>query len=183
MTVLPNPYKRCTPIITSNPFVSAFLIMIGSNATCADVFFSGHAAMMGLCCMIFTSSMSRRLTLLKILVYIVTFVGWTIIIATRFHYTLDVFYGAVLSIVIWKVYHVIIYANFAKNNIFIVWFEGRRLMSDEEILKREKEEFQANLLNEKITQEIFDSLSLTSDLQFNESMETPKGTNERSFLL
>lgn len=182
MTVLPNPYKRCTPIITSNPFVSAFLIMIGSNATCADVFFSGHAAMMGLCCMLFTSSMARRLSLLKIIVYIVTFIGWTIIVATRFHYTLDVFYGAVLSIVIWNVYHVIIHANFAKNNILIVWFEGRRFMSDEEIVKREKEEFQAVLLNEKITIEIFEQLSFSPTEQVSEQLESARN-NERSFLL
>jgi hypothetical protein len=166
MTVLPNPYKRCKPVLSSSPYVSAFLVMVGSNATCADVFFSGHAAMMGLSAMIFTSTMTSRITITKMVVWIVTFCGWIVIVATRFHYTLDVFYGAVLSIIVWKTYHLIIESAYTKNNIFVVWFEGRKFMSDDAIIHIQEDEFRQGLINEKLTREIFEFAGLPYDQEF-----------------
>lgn len=198
MTVLPNPYKKCKPFLTQSPYVSAFLVMAGSNGTCADVFFSGHAAMMGLCAMIVTAHMTRRLTLRKIIVYIVTFIGWVIIVATRFHYTLDVFYGAVLSILVWNSYHFLIHSSFAKNHIITVWFEGRRLISDGELLKRKEDEYHANLVNDRLTTEIFENAGLDpnpyhDDDEYHSELDTPDtsflpektpiGEGERSSLL
>ena len=67
-----------------------------------------------------------RWTSLKIIVWIVAGVGYVLIIATHFHYTLDVFIGAILAIVVFKFYlSYVRTAHLRDNNLnrFLVWLE------------------------------------------------------------
>lgn len=61
-------------------------------------------------------------------VWIFTIIGYLFIIATRFHYTVDVFLGFLLSQLTWKVYHYYIKTLAQRRNIlitrFFLWFEG-----------------------------------------------------------
>ncbi|CAF1174936.1 unnamed protein product [Adineta steineri] len=66
--------------------------------------------------------------LTTILVWICTIIGYLFIIATRFHYTVDVFLGFLLSQLTWKTYHYYIKTLAERRSIiitrFFLWFEG-----------------------------------------------------------
>jgi membrane-associated phospholipid phosphatase len=105
MTMLPNPSPNCQKRIThENVFVSALLIGMGQNFTCADTFFSGHAVAFTLLALFW----NRYLTctwITIIVVYPMTLIGILSLIATHFHYTSDVFFGIVISVSAWLFYH------------------------------------------------------------------------------
>ena len=46
-----------------------------------------------------------RPTFMKVFMWVFCSVGFIVIIATKFHYTVDVFLGAVITIFVWKFYH------------------------------------------------------------------------------
>ncbi len=62
------------------------------------------------------------------LVWIFAIIGYLFIIATRFHYTVDVFLGFLLSNLTWQTYHYYIKTLAERRNIlitrFFLWFEG-----------------------------------------------------------
>lgn len=66
--------------------------------------------------------------LTSLLVWLFTIIGYLFIIATRFHYTVDVFLGLLLSMLTWKYYHYYIKTLAERRNIlltrFFLWFEG-----------------------------------------------------------
>ena len=68
-----------------------------------------------------------RATTAKIIVWIWVTIGMLVIIATRFHYTIDVFIGFCLCLFIWKLYHyycLTIYIDKEKwINKLLVWLE------------------------------------------------------------
>ncbi len=61
-------------------------------------------------------------------IWIFTIIGYLLIIATRFHYTVDVFIGFLLSQLTWQTYHYYIKTLAERRNIiitrFFIWFEG-----------------------------------------------------------
>lgn len=63
-----------------------------------------------------------------ILVWFFTIIGYLFIIATRFHYTVDVFLGYLLSKLTWDTYHYYIKSLAERRSIiitrFFLWFEG-----------------------------------------------------------
>lgn len=68
-----------------------------------------------------------RITSLKIVIWTVAFVGYILIIATHFHYTLDVFIGAILAIVVFKFYLSFVRTAHLRDNRlnkFFVWLEN-----------------------------------------------------------
>lgn len=62
------------------------------------------------------------------LVWLYTLVGFFFIIATRFHYTVDVFIGCLLTVLTWYTYHSYVKRLLEKRRFIIarifVWFEG-----------------------------------------------------------
>jgi len=73
------------------------------------------------------SGETLRWTTLKWCVWSVALVGYFLIIATHFHYTLDVFIGALLAIVVFNLYLATVRtAHLRKNRInkFLVWLEN-----------------------------------------------------------
>ncbi|CAF4567648.1 unnamed protein product [Rotaria sp. Silwood1] len=62
------------------------------------------------------------------LVWIFTIIGYLLIIATRFHYTVDVFLGFLVSYLLWQTYHYYIKTLAERRSIiitkFFLWFEG-----------------------------------------------------------
>ena len=63
-----------------------------------------------------------------LLVWIFTITGYLFIIATRFHYTVDVFLGYLLSKLTWASYHSYIKTLAERRSLvitrFFIWFEG-----------------------------------------------------------
>lgn len=122
-TVLPNPDDTCEPR-TSHPnhlLIEAWSIFTHKDLTCQDVLFSGHTVaitLSGLFIMEYVpkspwfagSLLSRHkwlstLSILNIACSLYLVVGWYVVSATHFHYTADVFLGALMSILIFKTYH------------------------------------------------------------------------------
>jgi hypothetical protein len=106
LTLLPTPLPGCVSTgLEHHVVVRAFRILFGLDVTCADVFFSGHAANMMLALLawyyfIQFPALWRR-TLL-VLASAMTIVFCALLIASRFHYTLDVFYGILVAVVVWR---------------------------------------------------------------------------------
>jgi hypothetical protein len=105
MTVLPNPDITCYSGLQNVPFpIAAALVALGLKNTCGDVFFSGHAATQTLVLLTFLrfardvsprqASMATWYTVFSILM----------ILATHFHYTLDVVFGCLIAAVVFHFY-------------------------------------------------------------------------------
>lgn len=104
MTLLPNPDPDCIPYLIPDSLVlSALSIPFGTTVTCSDVFYSGHVVPITCALMVWIDYMKySAMRSIGMLFSIIALVG---IIATRFHYTIDVFYGFMVTVVLWKVYH------------------------------------------------------------------------------
>lgn len=104
LTLLPNPDPDCVPTLNRDSIVtSVLMIPFGVTMTCSDCFYSGHA--LPISCALFTwidYMRGSRLRPIGIAVSIVALLG---IIATHFHYTVDVFYGFIATAIIWRAYH------------------------------------------------------------------------------
>ncbi|KAL0476560.1 Sgms2 [Acrasis kona] len=134
ITILPNPHPHCVPMIHPNIFVAGLMIVFGSNGTCYDVFFSGHAAAMMILSLFWQKYTHDRP--LQIVMWIMSSVGWLVLIATRFHYTVDVLYGCLIGFCMWQFYHtILIHKIDAKVEVafwwpcirgFMEWFESDR---------------------------------------------------------
>ncbi|CAJ1446275.1 unnamed protein product [Effrenium voratum] len=124
-TPLPNPDHTCVPRITfpDNVFLEAWanlpIVPWYNEMTCQDVLFSGHTVCMTLPMLTmfkyvrlapwFPSSSSNRWwstsTAVNICGTFVLCFGYFFIVATHFHYTVDVIMGAVLSLLVFNYYH------------------------------------------------------------------------------
>ncbi len=157
VTVLPNPLSSCVTTATGNPFKEGILIVFQVHRTCSDVFFSGHASNLTLAALVFHSSSHKaghslvdldpygwafcsgkplttpdqsdvlRCSAAKIGVWSLAIVGYFLIIATRFHYTLDVLLGVALSCLVFQLYHHYQQTASRRDNTFnrlIVWLES-----------------------------------------------------------
>lgn len=91
LTVLPNPLEQCKAILHPNPFVAAWLLVFDINHTCADVFFSGHAV--GITLFVLFWQRYTKHWFFKIIMWILWVAGCFLIIATHYHYTIDVIFG------------------------------------------------------------------------------------------
>jgi hypothetical protein len=104
MTLLPNPDPDCHPLIPfESPLASALLVPFGGTITCADVFYSGHT--IPITCSIFVWCDYLRYSRLRHLGLAVSCLALIGIIATHFHYTVDVFFGFVVTAALWRAYH------------------------------------------------------------------------------
>lgn len=104
VTVLPNPFSHCKPQVYS--YANALQVMRGVQKTCFDVLFSGHSAAF----MLFSLHWFRNTEnqVLKWLIWPFCFGGMLVLIATRYHYTIDVLYGALIALSLYGAYHYLI---------------------------------------------------------------------------
>ena len=114
LTVLTNPYLQCHSEPHPNVFIDALVLLTARRQSCGDVFFSGHSVTCTLSCLMwltyrrrtFSSSISLFLHHLLALLFVMFVVSCLLtLIATRFHYSVDVFMGSFLSILIWQITH------------------------------------------------------------------------------
>jgi len=162
-TMLPNPTIGCVPPALSNAGVEALKIMFGLASTCADVFFSGHTTTGTLMALMWwqysdvvplaTFNCGQRCkraseytgcTPVKAVVWAFAVAGFIVIIWTRFHYSIDVLIGLVLSTVVWRLYHHSIDEIYEPSHTswfyeFLRWFEHHA-----EDLETRRREFQAH---------------------------------------
>lgn len=129
-TLLPNPDASCVPSLSNDSvLLSAIFVPFGAAVTCADVFYSGHTIPISCALMVWTDYMrNNRLRWLGIAVSSMALVG---IVATRFHYTVDVFYGMMVTYILWRVYH---FGISCPSVLFhfpmLLWWESQDAMGD-----------------------------------------------------
>jgi len=139
-TVLPNPAKECVSTVKrtgkSGIGMQALYVMFGQRVTCADVLYSGHTFNLTLGLLVWwnyshlcplwrTSRM--YLPFGKIFPSIYCVVAYTIIIASHFHYTVDVWLGFWMTYFVWNYYHEAIKSSpfyASPFSIFITWMEA-----------------------------------------------------------
>jgi hypothetical protein len=153
MTTLPNPQTTCVATaVGRSPWVEAVYILLTRHKTCADMFFSGHAVNATIAGLIWHHYSHRapllnwdplgrwlragpvasavgdiqRATTVKLLVWYAVAVEFYLIIATRLHYTIDVFTGFALTVLAFKLYHHYLRTAHTRDNLFnrvLCWFE------------------------------------------------------------
>ncbi|CAE8587673.1 unnamed protein product [Polarella glacialis] len=128
-TPLPNPDPTCVPKISfpDNIFLEAWanlpiVPMYPDELTCQDVLYSGHTVALTLNTMVilkyirtapwFPSNSSTRWcstsTVFNVLGVVMLLMGYYFIVASHFHYTIDVLVGAVMTVLVFNMYHFII---------------------------------------------------------------------------
>jgi len=124
-TVLPNPDHSCKPKVTfpDNYWLEAWanmpFVFWHSEMTCQDVLFSGHTVGLTLATLIWirylpwtpwyqwaaSTGLVSFASLLKFILLMTMFAGYYVIIASKFHYSCDVFMGMMLTVMVFQVYH------------------------------------------------------------------------------
>lgn len=132
VTILPNPDKTCKPSsMAGSPkeilALEALKVALRQRITCGDVMFSGHACIITLNTLLFneyaggmiTNTFLRQMSVFTFWLMAIT--SYFIIIATRFHYTIDVFMAIFVTTTIFKLYHYLIKMN---RFSFLTWYES-----------------------------------------------------------
>lgn len=128
VTQLPNPdpfavnhrksWKEGTDV-----FYEAVLVAFQIRATVTDVFFSGHS--INYVMIALTVSQYSGCLWLSSIVWSISLFSLYMIIATNFHYTIDVLIGFLLTYALWKAYHLALQIpQLRENSKFFEWFEG-----------------------------------------------------------
>eukprot|EP00929_Paragymnodinium_shiwhaense_P020694 TRINITY_DN13702_c0_g1_i1.p1 TRINITY_DN13702_c0_g1~~TRINITY_DN13702_c0_g1_i1.p1 ORF type:complete len:406 (-),score=30.34 TRINITY_DN13702_c0_g1_i1:127-1218(-) len=134
-TPLPNPDHTCKPQISypDDIWREGWAIFIDGDVTCQDVMFSGHTTLLTTMMLFFLHymqvspwsqaslahdwmSVPTGVWLLSVLYMIM---GYYFIVASHFHYTVDVMVGFLMSYFVFNSYH---------NAIETMWFRKRTLM-------------------------------------------------------
>lgn len=103
VTVLPNPLVDCVSEPYPNILYDAIQLFLLRRGSCGDVFFSGHT-------IIFASSAAiwltySRSTPLRILFTTSATLGAFSLVASAYHYTIDVAFGWFVTHWVWTMYH------------------------------------------------------------------------------
>lgn len=122
-TLLPNPDGDCTPVLHPMGIVMSVLsVPFGGSITCADCFYSGHAIPIS-CALLTWSDYMRRNPFWRVGIC-VSVLALSGIVITHFHYTVDVFYGFIVTFITWRIYHFILSCPSAFQHYWIVsWWE------------------------------------------------------------
>jgi hypothetical protein len=153
-TVLPNPDPSCKPRIShpDNIWLEAVALLPvgwdGPQVTCHDVLYSGHTVALTLAILAYmryldwapwfppSASNSRFIAMMKLVLSLCLFAGYYVIVASRFHYTIDVMVGSLFTLLVWKGYHGLVRQEFLPQRKsrpsflvegmqrFVCWFEA-----------------------------------------------------------
>lgn len=143
-TVLPNPDSTCETDITMKSdksiFVLALGIVFGTRVTCADVLYSGHSVNFTLAALIWYDyarlcpiwpeanyGWFEKVPVNRILATVWTLTGYIVIVATHFHYTVDVWIGFWMTYFVWSYYHEVIKVSPFHSSFrmrFLTWLEA-----------------------------------------------------------
>ena len=146
------------------------------KATNNDVFYSGHTVVITLCA-VCVETYSKR-TWLIVLLWMYSLFSLYVIIATKFHYTIDVLIAFVLTVIIWKFYHMTMTIKGMRNHLPIFkWFESDkeaiRFTSNSSILSSS-----IYNLNGRKAKHVVTDLSSADEMALNRSETTQKSMSD-----
>jgi hypothetical protein len=120
VTPLPNPDPSCKPVIhfPDNIWLEAYanlpLVWWYSETTCQDVLFSGHTCYGTLGTLMsihylqkgpWTKTYCFPFVVVDCMASVFMFWGWYVIAVSRFHYTVDVLFGVMMTFAVYVFYH------------------------------------------------------------------------------
>ncbi|CAD7941146.1 unnamed protein product [Amoebophrya sp. A120] len=115
ITPLPPPDASCQiglPAPDENYLWEGFKTVFRHRVTCCDVLFSGHTVNFTMLTMLWWDHFDRHVCpypsvrfLARRAVLFYACLGFTAMLITRFHYTVDLFLGAIISFFVWRYYH------------------------------------------------------------------------------
>eukprot|EP00392_Amoebophrya_sp_AT5.2_P007390 g7404.t1 len=118
VTPLPPPDSSCAigrPAVDENYLLEAVYVFARSRITCTDVLFSGHTVNFTMLTMLWWDHFSSLVSKMPDVSFVVRRValaycalGYFSMIVTRFHYSVDIFIGALLTFVVWRYYHALV---------------------------------------------------------------------------
>ncbi|BFU18257.1 membrane-spanning protein, putative [Entamoeba histolytica HM-1:IMSS-B] len=146
LTILPDP-SRVETTVNSNPFLEGFYIMTGLHFSTVDKLFSGHTMSITLIALFWSHYSGRvpiidfnpfnwkwvtsygyplKITLTSLYVWVYVMIGWCLFVMLRRHYSVDVFLGVIICVVVFEWYHSYILTSCTRKNTlnaFIMWME------------------------------------------------------------
>ncbi|KAG9393314.1 PAP2 superfamily C-terminal [Carpediemonas membranifera] len=142
-TILPDPDQRCMENAEgyqSGLFLVPFRYVLGTATLCSDLVFSGHTCTATLVLLIVASSDRSRVfafRLLTIFILLVEYVALVIcIIGARFHYSVDVYIGAVISLCVFIIYKLALTLGSITGHFRLLrWVDGDPQYATEDSLK------------------------------------------------
>lgn len=142
ITSLPDPHPACQVATPGTHEIAALdlrelvvralvlFVPVGDHFTCGDMVFSGHTMLLMICGMVWHTYYKMVpgvfvINWVKIAIWSLIFLGLFLIVATRLHYTLDVFLAIFLTLTTWGAYHRIAHDVATGHRFVSVWmFDG-----------------------------------------------------------
>ncbi|KAI9219841.1 hypothetical protein BC828DRAFT_385096 [Blastocladiella britannica] len=137
MTVLPNPLVNCTSEPHPNLLYDTVLLFLQRRSSCGDVFFSGHTIVFGTCALLW-AHYSPRPTVLSMSAVGASIAAIASLVATQYHYSIDVWAAALLLIGVWYGFHWTAEGKVGRNSAMgrlVRWADGD-LMARAAVCKR-----------------------------------------------
>lgn len=103
LTVLPNPLTECHSQPHPELLYDAWLIFTMKRTSCGDVFFSGHTIMFTLSMAVWTTY--SRSGFLSTIFSLSAVLGMISLVASAYHYTIDIMFGYLVTMWVWNHYH------------------------------------------------------------------------------
>ena len=104
-------------------FYEALMVFLRVKSTNNDVFYSGHTVVITISSLLIDTYCTKKY--IVYIFWISNIFSLYVIIATKFHYTIDVIIAFMLSIIIWKFYHMTMRIKEMRNQLPIFkWFES-----------------------------------------------------------
>jgi hypothetical protein len=103
LTVLPNPLTECQSDPHKDLLYDAWLIFTMKRTSCGDVFFSGHTIMFTLSMAVWTTY--SRSGILSSVFSLSAVLGMISLVASAYHYTIDIMFGYLVTMWVWNHYH------------------------------------------------------------------------------
>ncbi|BAM41921.1 uncharacterized protein TOT_040000301 [Theileria orientalis strain Shintoku] len=107
VTTMPSCYRNCTPDLTNRGFFQFFIRILagymGIVTNCTDLIISGHTMFTVITCVLLCENL--RFLASKIVCCLYTVMVLFFIVACKYHYTVDVLFGLLLSVLMYYFYY------------------------------------------------------------------------------
>lgn len=127
VTRLPNPYKSCEfqLDVKQNIIINILSVMFKIKKTCSDVLFSGYGSTLTLLTLL-SNSYFHNIETYIIMIY--SLITSFLIIISRFHYSVDVIVGIIITYLLYTSIDLVSNSNY--NDIEYIWFPLKPLIKN-----------------------------------------------------
>ncbi|KAI9296139.1 hypothetical protein K502DRAFT_302762 [Neoconidiobolus thromboides FSU 785] len=132
MTLFPNPLLDCIPDINPNIFENSLELLFQQKASCGDLMFSGHTVMFMISSLVWIDYPVAKMGIARILITVIILTYGILsilsLIASSYHYTIDVVVSVIVCLTTWKLYHFLVQSKYFDDT----WYGRFFLFIDQE---------------------------------------------------